>query len=284
MAQSTSTGKLQEKSCNVNETVSLELLGRLKGGFYAPDHPNADWSGYVPETKGRKQFWSEEGLSGNKGLRPLAMRDHLTTGATGDYFGPSSDAETKEWKHSGRKISPFYKDSVGMEVSAKTATQWETEAKAAMNQRHTVIEQLTDFGRAIHVRGKKAVTPSFEKDQNYDLLFAKQQKEGFKFDANSFGKENNSSNDSDQEQKFHYDLVGFRAYEAGCVERGKSLIDNLGAQLLEQFKSGSLSLPISEQVDPFEVANRGRRKDLLLENYSNTTPGYTGNRKRNLYI
>jgi hypothetical protein len=243
---------------------------RKGGGFYDTGHPNADWSGYVPQPEGRKHFCSDDESCECKGFIPLAMRDHISIAATGDYFGPSSDAATSEWKRSGRKIAPFYKDSVGLEVSEKTATQWETEAKAAMNKNPTVLDQLTDFGRAIHIRGKKAVTPSFEKKHC-------QQRETCK------GKEENPSYKSDHEEHLHYDLVGFRASESGCIERGKSLIENLGAQLLEQFKNGSLLLPISGQVDPFEVEN-GRRKDLLLENYSNTTPGYTGNKKRNIYI
>jgi hypothetical protein len=255
------------------EIDSLALSRRRKGGgFYDVTHPNADWSGYVPQPEGRKHFSSKEEPYENSGFIPLAMRDQITIAPSGDYFGPSSDATTSEWKRSGRKIAPLilYKDSVGLEESAKTETHWETEAAAAMNKNPTVLDQLTDFGRAIHIRGKKAVTPSLEMNHC-------QRRENCKV------KEENASYNSDREQHLPYDLVGFRASETGCVETGKSFIESLGAQLFEQFKKESLVLPISDQVDPFEVAN-GRRKDLLLENYSNTTPGYTGNKTRNLYI
>ena len=276
---------------------------RRAGGFYDRSHPGADWSGYVPDPKGRKTFYCDHKNIGDKEIfHPLAMCDQLVTAATGDYFGPCSYAATNEWKHSGRKNAPFKKDAIGIETI--TATQWETEAQSAMNKRHTVIDQLTDFGRAIHIRGRKPVTPPFERKQVYDPQLACQRREENPYNLNGNNKRtvapgnvpgadvigynessSESNDDLDMQKQMPYGLVGFRSsLEIGSGEKAASLIGDMGTRLLDHLNSGRFCLPGAQQVDPYRVANGQRRKDLLLENYSDKTPGYTGNKRRNLYI
>ena len=78
------------------------------------------------------------------------------------------------------------------------------------------------------------------------------------------------------------DLVGFRAHKGGAV---KGLLSDIGKEIAQNIYQNNTHVAPAPYAtdgnlptDPYLSADGQRRKDLLLENFSSVTPGYTGKR------
>lgn len=246
---------------------------------FNPDHPDADWSGYVAPRTSRKH---PEGT-------PSAMAVHIATNETG--FGPDESAKTAEWAKPARKITkPLPSSSstfplIGGPVpiddpSAFDPSRWETEAVAAANRlERTDINRLTGTGRAMHIRGKKQAVPEFEKESSFDPERARRLREENPYNLNEGGLDAAQVEFQVNDGKDLSKLAGYRA-------SSQSLISGLASEVAKGVKKSKCvtvsSSPFATDgnlpTDPYLSANGERKKDMLLENYSSIVPGYTGKR------
>ncbi len=277
--------------------------------LYDPNHPDADWSGFV-SLRSRRKY-----LPGKK---------NQITAIDGNGYGPVSDVPTAEWTKPARKIvghresgmdsdSGVYNingnknrvrndngDDVdgrgsdgGGEGSAKSLTFtliggpipvespskfaptcWETEAQAAARRKKTELDQLTDTGRCMHVRGRKRTVASGGSDGNEKNMNSKE------------GRSNMGSMPKQDSIPDPADLIGFRAQSRKFSRTDPSILKDVGDKVAEMTKkinpNDLLSpAPFATEIgptDPYAGPSGERRRDLLLENYSSVVPGYTGKR------
>ena len=255
---------------------------------YDPTHPDADWSGFIAHRSCRKHIESQP--------------DQLTTAIDGTNFGPSDNAPTKDWSKPARRIvghresgaaTEDIKSCYENEGTKRSSTfsliggpipldspsnfnpkYWETEAQAAARKRKTELEQLTNNGRSIHVRGRKRRTIISENEKQPEPKIE---------DKNTTSIIHNSGRSSNHPT----DLIGFRAKFTSCTD--PSFLKEIGEAVTASFSNASPSTtsivpsaPYATDVnlptDPYRSASGERRKDLLLENFSSVVPGYTGKR------
>mmetsp|Transcript_12170 Transcript_12170/g.14845 ORF Transcript_12170/g.14845 Transcript_12170/m.14845 type:complete len:280 (+) Transcript_12170:114-953(+) len=270
-----------------------DVTGR---GSFNPSHPDADWSGYVPTKSCRKQCFEHESL---------ALKGQLRADECG--LIPSTNSETNEWLKPERKMKFDHLNNNGVTNStfsiirgpvsstdpSKSCTHnWESEAQRATKGGKTEVHQLTDYGKSMHIRGRKETIPAFEKNNKFDKDVARLIRMENPYLLNehngvrtlSDGKiirhvdEEHPANDRNDSP---YNLVGFRAHKGGVME---SLLSGLSKEVAKTVESKRCvaSAPYATggnlPTDPYKCADGERRKDLLIENFSNTTPGYTGKR------
>ena len=153
---------------------NLQPVGVECGDIYDPNHPDADWSGFVAKRSCRKHIPNQP--------------DQLVPATDGTNFGPRDDVQTADWSKPARRIvkhresgavtadteseSKFENDIgmrsstfslIGGPVPANSPSNfspkcWETESQAAARKMKTDLQQLTNRGRSIHVRGRKRRT------------------------------------------------------------------------------------------------------------------------------
>jgi len=193
-------------SPNNNAQYSKEQRPKSRGGRgndYNPNHPDADWSGFVPAKVCKKQFNSPKNNRKNSNDVPAALKVQITCmndedgkgGTTASFLGPKKDASTNEWNKPGRRMSTSSPSpSKGFRSSTfsliggpspppssassprpssagcnhrgnASSSQWETESQAMSNQKGTTITQMTERRRSVHVRGRRATAPPFVNKQ-----------------------------------------------------------------------------------------------------------------------
>jgi hypothetical protein len=299
-------------------TEILELASRpsLRGGFIDKSHPDADWSGYVTPPVGRKHFFStadKQILSTGQETPhhdvceedppPLALKSNLKHG-----LGIQHEADTCEWTRPQRKRVEQVTDSdceceeytapCSLQIGGITplddpdrfsSSRWQSENMKQMKTRaehnlqgdrftSTDLEQLTEKGRRMRVRGKTMKPPTGEHDN--------QQRER----GGSPGLESNSPFDKDLPplpSQYKEDLQQDKSFSlVGCRSNySKSIFSALGKGIIAADKSFAKttsipSAPFATQAnlptDPYQVAHgSGRQKDMLRENFSPVVPGYT---------
>jgi len=229
---------------------------------YDPNHPDADWSGFVTSRSGRKHI--------------PCQPNQITPAIDGNGFGPRNDVETAEWTKPARKIVGHRESGAdsddGAEHQARSSTFsliggpvpadspskfapecWETEAQSAARKGKTDFQPLTDNGRSMHVRGRKRsnVNSTVEaRDEAKETLF-----KGY------------APTDSS-------DLIGFRTMNSRVTCTDASFLREVGDAVSKLKKNRGPLTPF----DPYMSASGERRKDLLVENFSSVVPGYTGKR------
>ena len=232
---------------------------------YNPDHPDADWSGFVSKRSSRKHIPSKP--------------DQLVA-INGNGIGPDENVPTKEWTKPARKIVGHRESGADSECDASGAGRsstfsliggpvpssspskfkpecWETEAQAANRISKTGLHQLTDNGRSMHVRGRKGnvrVNASQPEDVSQVNESRSESEETIPRDASDF--------------------IGFRASNVKVTCNDPSFLKGLGDAVMNLRKT----VPNVTPFDPYKSASGERRKDLLYENFSSVVPGYTGRR------
>lgn len=228
---------------------------------YDPTHPDADWSGFVSTRSQRKH---------------VTTRPNQICALNGEGLAPNQEVPTAEWIKPARKMAnraPSCADNVqsstfsliGGPVPAVSPGLysprcWETEAQAAARKRKTDLEQLTYHGRSIYVNGKKRCNPIIKGA----------------IEANT--KDHNLKSQicvpSDPS-----DFLGFRS---GATKISYSDPEFLKGVSDGIEKMGHSPAPFATDnsaiFDPYRTATGERRKDLLVENFRSTVPGYTGRR------
>eukprot|EP00559_Dactyliosolen_fragilissimus_P000884 CAMPEP_0184867664 /NCGR_PEP_ID=MMETSP0580-20130426/27457_1 /TAXON_ID=1118495 /ORGANISM="Dactyliosolen fragilissimus" /LENGTH=256 /DNA_ID=CAMNT_0027368087 /DNA_START=82 /DNA_END=852 /DNA_ORIENTATION=+ len=241
--------------------------------LYDPDHPDADWSGFVPKRSNKKH------------VRTLPLQ---LTVIDGNGIGPCENAQIEEWKKPARKSVSHkesyagfceggddeglcYKSStfslIGGPVpvndpSSVKASRWETEAQAAAKRKSTNLGQFTDNGRSMQVRGLKRMQEVAENETKAS-------------------QGSNNLNNTVKSSILCEKLFSSNSHTSSFLANlGKELAkENLGAT--KYVSTAPFATDGNVPTDPYRTANGERRKDLLLENYSCVVPGYTG--KRTLY-
>lgn len=259
--------------------------------IYDPNHPDADWSGFVARRSCRKHIEKQP--------------DQLAPANDGSNFGPSYHAQTADWSKPARRIVQYREsgaatatasannESTYDERGKKSSTFsliggpipvnspsdfspncWETEAQAAARKRKTDLQQLTNYGRCIHVRGRKSRTIASEDEGQPENSI------------NDRSIETNSSKRNNHDSDDPRDLIGFRANFTSCTD--PSFLKEIGEAICASMPnalscmSGVPTAPYATDdnlpTDPYKCASGERQKDLLLENFSSVVPGYTGKR------
>ena len=96
--------------------------------------------------------------------------------------------------------------------------QWQTEAQsAASNDKKTTMDQLTETGRSMHVRGKKSSVPAYENVRPFSDSVASRLRDENPYSLNdeksSFVSWSNASQEVVRDGKEN--LIGYRAPRAG---------------------------------------------------------------------
>ena len=270
-------------SNNISEAKSLStkeegnLPNRHKSGYqcsdiYDQDHPDADWSGFVPKPCSKKHYCKDI---------PRAVKVQLNTSEDNLFFAPREDADTHDdWMKKPRKRSyPQMNNNtfslIGGPVpmndpNAVGPKSWVTTARAATSKVPTDLSQLTHNGRSMHVRGLKKIEPRSASNSNVEAL------------PNTVGEDGNTSKLGSARNPD--DLIGFRT-PCGAT---KSLLSGLGKELAKEIKCTRYVSPApyatdgNVPTDPYMTATGERRKDMLVENYSSVVPGYTGTHRPQL--
>lgn len=258
--------------------------------IFDPNHPDADWSGFVAKRSCRKHISSQP--------------DQLVPAIDGTNFGPSDHVQTADWSKPARRIvkhresgaattdtdiEPNFENEIGTRsstfsliggpVPANSPSNfspkcWETEAQAAARKMKTDLQQLTNKGRSIHVRGRKRRTITSENIRQH----------GYSQEDGNIERNERKVNLHDSHDP--RDLIGFRAKFTSCTDPAflKEIGDAVSAALpdISPCLSGVATAPYATDgnlpTDPYRSASGERRKDLLLENFSSVVPGYTGKR------
>ncbi len=260
---------------------------------YDPSHPDADWSGFVARRSCRKHIQSQP--------------NQLTPSIDGSNFGPREDVPTEDWSKPARKIVGHRESGAASVVDIESCNDnekgkgarsstfsliggpipvtspsnfsplcWETEAQAAARKRKTDLQQLTNNGRSIHVRGRKRRTIVSDDEK---------QPEHPKKDEQSSSNMNNNNSTNFNYSDDPTDLIGFRAKFTSFSCTDPSFLKEVGEAVtaVSPLTRGSISTaPYATDgnmpTDPYKSASGERRKDLLMENFSSVVPGYTGKR------
>jgi len=229
--------------------------------LYDPDHPDADWSGFVSSKSYRKHIPSQP---------------NQLAALNGNGFGPRNDVSTEEWTKPARKIVGHRESGAGSESNkaqsstftliggpvpencpAKFASEcWETEAQAGTRTRNTEGEHLTDRGR----RKRRTVHAKASEDAQNEI-------------KPPICHEPSPPKDPS-------DFIGFRSSNCrvSCIDT--SFLVEVG-EAVASFRGSSSSFPTDSSalfVDPYKSASGERREDLLVENFTSTVPGYTDKR------
>jgi hypothetical protein len=282
---------------------------------YNPNHPDADWSGFVAKRSCRKHIETKP--------------DQLIPAKNGSSFGPRDHVPTADWSKPARRIivhkesgadgtSGSCVDIGNGSTSANANTQrsstfsliggpipvnspsnfspqcWETEAQAAARKRKTDLEQLTNNGRSMHVRGRQ---PRTEKQHEREKDDPKGKTSNVNHNHNNNSNDNNNTDSSTRTNgniDDPSDLIGFRANFTSCTkdrnflkEIGEAVTANLtnihghghghvSSSVCSVVSTAPYATETNLPTDPYIGANGERRKDLLLENFSSVVPGYTG--------
>jgi hypothetical protein len=280
---------------------------------YDPNNPSADWSGFVPKPRGRHHFQETQNA-----MKVQFQPDN-------GFIMPAADAQTSDFKRPGKKVlraessdqnsHPNYGRGSQMRstpnllggpvpLTGKYAyNRFETEARSANSVLETGvggtgIDQLTDKGRGMYVRGKKDVEAMYEQDMRmggYDARvgeYVRQTQNPYEIVKNGgmpLGVNDDPLNDGGGGAggRGEESLIGFRHHNGGHM---KSMTAGLGAEVARSLrrpekKTGINSAPFATDgnlpTDPYMGPN-GRSKDMFMENYKNggAIIGFTGNRKR----
>jgi len=236
-------------------------------------HPDADWSGYVPQRTSKK----------HPNKTPSAMKDHFTM--MNNAVCPCECAQINDWIAPGRRKIDKNCDTFSLtggpipssNPSILEPSHWETEAQCAMRQKTTEINQLNTKGRSMHVRGKKKTTPAFEEASTFNANKALKIKkenpyrlnDGLDHKIESDTMESTSFNEYNS--SFHYNNK--RSFLSGLVKEIAGNIDSIKPVPVAPYATeGHLA------TDPYISSEGERCKNMLLENYKCALPGYTGKR------
>ncbi|GFH54580.1 predicted protein [Chaetoceros tenuissimus] len=222
--------------------------------MYDPSHPDADWSGFVPNKTSRKHIPTQ----------PNAL------GPQSNGFCPTAQAQTQEWSKPARKIV-HHRES-GAETTMKEdedhrsqtfsltaglipeddrekykSKNWETEAQSASKRKQTELDQRSVKGRCMYIRGKKP-----KEEGNNEIV------------------EKRISEFENPKPSSPNDFIGFRSsnLDVKC-SADQPLLEQI-ARDMATFKPKSKS-----SFDPYEAVSGERRKDLVYENFTTKIPGYT---------
>lgn len=255
---------------------------------YDPNHPDADWSGFVSRRSCRKHIESQP--------------NQLAPANDGSNFGPSNNAQTADWSKPARRVVPHRESGaistndraefsrndqgdersstfslIGGPISVNSPSTfspkcWETEAQAAARKRKTELRQLTNNGRSIHVRGRKQRIIEVEDEDRHRVSHETYQQS---CTAESTKRPTNESDDPK-------DLIGFRAKFKSFTDPSflREIGESVGALMPNVISCSNAPFATDNNLptDPYKSASGERRKDLLLENFSSVVPGYTGKR------
>lgn len=148
--------------------------------------------------------------------------------------------------------------------SLVSANRWETETRAAWLQRNTTIDQLTEYGKSIHTRGKSQITPAFESAQPFDAKKAGQVRGENPYALNDG--EGSAKIDASRAEENDDNLIGYRSHRGGTA---RSFLAGLGKQVAAELPPASQHTvapgPFATEgnlpTDPYATEDRGRRKD-----------------------
>ena len=248
---------------------------------YDPNHPDADWSGFVSRRTSRKH---------------IPCKPDQLVAIDGNAFGPADHVATAEWTKPARKIvghkesgadddahahaqidihmkegGAYKHANTSSSASARSSTFsliggpvptsspskfspqcWKSEAQTANMRVKTDLEQLTDRGRSKHVRGRKGFV----------------REEGEEVKALPLQGHDNSSMDSEDVSRDPDDFIGFRTSNVKVTCSDSSFLKEVG-NAVEKLRGSPYVT--STSFDPYRTASGERRKDLLYENFPRTT-------------
>ena len=232
---------------------------------YNPNHPDADWSGYIRHRESRK----------HPEITPPAMKVQLSSHSSG--FVPDDDAATSEWSKPGRRMisessSRCLSTSslIGGAIPERdpeslSSSRWESEAQASTRQRKTGIDQLTGTGRSVHVRTKKRAAPAFEQMQVYDEQIAQKLRSENPYLFYSGNDYRDEAKIPQRSVSSSNNLVGFRAHKGGAM---KGFLSDIGKEIAQEiYQSNTHNVAPAPSAtdgnlltDPYLSADSQRRK------------------------
>jgi hypothetical protein len=252
------------------------LEGVANSENYDPDHPDADWSGFVSVRSQRKH------------IPPCQPNQLCTLNSFG--LGPKEDATTADWVRPTRKIFHQVGAPCGVKkdvprhttISSSTFSLiggpvpvdspnlyspecWETEAQAAARKRKTNLQQLTTQGRSKYVKGKKMTCDALA-DENKQVEVGE--------DVGNINSEPRETLKNDSSK-----MAGFRSNTIKLQLSDPTFLKGIG-DAMEKLRPSHepSSADNSAAFGPYRTATGERRKDLLVENFRSVIPGYTGKR------
>ena len=248
--------------------------------WYNPNHPDADWSGFVLPPQSRK----------HPSEIPAAMRVQINSTINGTGLCPNENVETLEWtkprlrvKFDSKSESKSNLEANPERIEKKTTEScksptfsliggptpvsdpssvgsigWETEAQAAMKQTGTRVRQLTTYGRSIHIRGRKQTIPAFElaasgfqkeehaeirKENPYALNndYDVCATEDIEFKEQRFSSKSRGKNTFDSNLQ-NNDYIGFRSHKR---EATKSFLAGLGKQIIDKVEAKPIAISVA---------------------------------------
>lgn len=269
-----------------------------------PSHPDADWSGFVPQNTCRKHFDHENEIT-------------ITTNEKYGFICPGENAKTNEWMKSSRRAVPHkesdfdyhcHEESGNHRAKSDTVSAgnshgkstcrsstfaliggpvpvneperfdpsaWETETYSAGLKKATGIHQLTDNGRAMNgVRSKRGVCTDSIDGVNTKQSMGCGDTDDYDDGNTGGGSSNNNFAAGNEHSMLTHNFM---------KDIAKQLAESphiLEVRCSKSFGSGTAPFATDGNLptDPYQTASGERRKDLLLENFSSVVPGYTGKR------
>lgn len=149
----------------------------------------------------------------------------------------STDAKASEWKK-GRRDIPTSKGNSTFKLiggpEEVRSSQWQSEAQSAC-QSKTTIQQLTETGRSMHIRGKRRIIPAYENVRPSNENMASRLRDENPYTLNEgvdkSWNESSKKNFNDATAKPNANLIGYRAPRGG-----DSFLVGLGKELAAEDK------------------------------------------------
>ena len=166
------------------------------------------------------------------------------------------------------------------------------------NQPGTQIDSLTEKGKSMYVRGKKEVTAMYENAGQYDPNAPRENPYAINSaNSNSFEREleireaRMKAEGMKNDNIVGYseglgDMVGFRQNPQGGQQTsmlaglGKAVAKSAAFDRPKHIVSAPFATDGNLPTDPYAQSGGGRgTKDMFLENFNKSIPGYTGSRR-----
>lgn len=227
----------------MTSTTTTTIQPSQNQQWYNPNHPDADWSGFI----------SPDSLTGKRHYKTNEKSNTCVQIVPNDTgLCPNETSDTLDWKRPGRsnvdgtqiQRRRRKQSIIGGPIplhdpeSVTSEKKWESETKSSFfnddpNKKcGTKVNQLTIYGRSQHIRGRKAIEPKFvssssnneggDGDNNQSTLdFYNSLREENPYLLNE-QKDKNNRNHRNHSNTENNNLPPFSEAENGTEEEGES--------------------------------------------------------------
>jgi hypothetical protein len=137
-----------------SDTDSVHNL--KENDLYDPDHPDADWSGFVTKRSCRKYIQSQP--------------NQIAPANDGSNFGPTNNAQTVDWSKPARRIVPYKESGAATTASATGGRKLGNDEDDHIASRRTFQIQQQEQQEQDH--NKKDKYQDYNKEHNGDENYA----------------------------------------------------------------------------------------------------------------